>query len=678
MSARDDRTRACPACRHLGAVSLSEIALARGVGHFCLSCDGIWLDAPVQVLMLGRGLVRDPDASPASRGLECPACSTKPAPALIRSRAGTDRANPVEVDLCPGCAGAWLDRGELQALRRAAESTASEPGAVPGCALPAAPTKANKDASGIDVVELGCPHCGAPSPITDEDCAVTCEHCGSWLTPIRPDDYEILRLPANASSEEQLRTSLIHARIARMQLESFGQFGQSTDSKEDVEAEWAIERERRRLVEHLRVGRRRLLHFPYWHSHGVDYLAALGRPLDGLRREARLISRRWEHTQTGYDATAFRLRDQGGRLGIAGCRLLTREDIARGLEAVAPVDRPLPAADWDHRPSYALTSFEAFDETQRRERGVWARNHLIFKPYWIVRYSIAAHGRAGAQIWWSLVDASQGRVVAELDPGEESALLRAPSVDPLGARAETEVRIVASRCPECGRDQLPDRRAWLRVCPNCHEGLEMTSRGFARAPYSVVPSKGGSAPSGHLPFWRLEVATADSARSDRAPQPEATLFPGGEPGSSDSNGWLWVPALRLLGTKLGDAAFVRLVRWANAAGLEVEEEQFPATASVGRLVPASVPASHARELVAAALSVVHERRPPAEARRVIDSARVAAEPALVLVPALVRRNRWRLPGLPGGVPEIVVSGSGVPPVGVEPGLSGQGTMRSTS
>ncbi len=238
--------------------------------------------------------------------------------------------------------------------------------------------------------------------------------------------------------------------------------------------------------------------------------------------------------------------------------------------------------------------------------------------------------------------------------------MQASAEDPLRRHASTVIRVVGSRCPHCAWDQSPDRRAWARICPNCHSALLATRDGFARCDYSHVRRE--DAPDrehGYFPFWRFGFAVSSDGAS-RAESLEDLLPRVGSGGPRGS--WIWLPALRMLGDEVGDATFARLAVWASRAALECVEDRIPTGERAGRLIHARLPLEQAEACARSALIAMYEPRDlrgvrPRDFReRFADSRLELGVGRLVMVPAVFERNRCRLPGLRPGVPEIILRG----------------------
>lgn len=122
-----DTTRRCPR----DGVALAAVALATGEGatvDTCGDCGGFFLDKNELLRLTGdrrlNSVLRD-EAGVQPAAIGCPACGTSMVREIVRVRdtePDAIEALPVDggrvaVDVCPGCFGLWLDRGELDILR---------------------------------------------------------------------------------------------------------------------------------------------------------------------------------------------------------------------------------------------------------------------------------------------------------------------------------------------------------------------------------------------------------------------------------------------------------------------------------------------------------------------------------------------------------------------------------
>jgi hypothetical protein len=100
---------------------------------------------------------------------------------------------------------------------------------------------------------------------------------------------------------------------------------------------------------------------------------------------------------------------------------------------------------------------------------------------------------------------------------------------------------------------------------------------------------------------------------------------------------LWVPALRLLGTEFGDAAFQGLVQWIHEANLEVEDGKIPLGGSCTAW-PATMSEADAREAGSFVPLALHGKASAARLNtmlvtRTVHKAKLTlASPRLVAVP----------------------------------------------
>ncbi len=108
----------CPACYS----NLCEMQVGAVLVDVCKACGGIWFDA-FELQRVDEGaeaagerllqIPRDPNVIvDPSRKRECPRCD-----GVKLHRHFFSAKRRVQIDQCPGCAGYWLDAGELAAIR---------------------------------------------------------------------------------------------------------------------------------------------------------------------------------------------------------------------------------------------------------------------------------------------------------------------------------------------------------------------------------------------------------------------------------------------------------------------------------------------------------------------------------------------------------------------------------
>jgi hypothetical protein len=197
----------------------------------------------------------------------------------------------------------------------------------------------------------------------------------------------------------------------------------------------------------------------------------------------------------------------------------------------------------------------------------------VYRSYWLARV-ITDQAQE-----WVLVDASFGTIAGRPDEVEAQALVAQSIDDPLrsGEESYRRVHIIASRCPDCGFEERFRRRNHVVICSNCHLALQPQPTGIRQRPYSHAVAGSASLDADYLPFWRYEatvqVAGAPARRLDEYVK---ALFPQGPPpGLHVTGSQLFVPAVRLLGTEMGDEAFQRLVEWIHGAAPDVQPGKVP-------------------------------------------------------------------------------------------------------
>jgi len=115
----------CPVCKEPMVVLEYESVEV----DYCVSCEGIWLDAGEIELLFGdaqacEDFLNAGDRRDAARGEKprrCPICAKKMAKAV------TGGGEPVTYDRCPRGDGLWLDGGELAEILKQGASPETDP-----------------------------------------------------------------------------------------------------------------------------------------------------------------------------------------------------------------------------------------------------------------------------------------------------------------------------------------------------------------------------------------------------------------------------------------------------------------------------------------------------------------------------------------------------------------------
>ena len=513
--------------------------------------------------------------------------------------------------------------------------------------------------SGPLALLLSCPKCGGPFTVDDEAASCACEHCGSLLLLSAPERDEVYLADDQLRSPQAVLETVLRYRVQAQRAEFLGLTGKEDERPPpELWVEMRLEAFERRLRARSRIVEAHRVHVPYWHITGWIMQAILGRHSDGPKA-VRLRAFAVEHSVPAYDTEQANLRDRGLRLSRSRVRPLTlREVQERGafLPWRAVADKSYREIDrfkgQDLDPGFEpVAKHAAFLDRGRV---------LVYRPYWLARVVTDAEQ-------WVLADGGFGTMAGHPDDAESRALLGLAVGDPLrsGEPSFRRVHVVASRCPECGFEKALPAGDHVTVCSNCHRGLAPTPDGPRVVSY-LHGVRGEERLDGqYLPFWRysfrIEMEGAPAA-IDQLEDYARVMFPQGPPpGFHPRGGHLWVPALRLLGTEVGDEVFKDIAEWVHAAGLETVAEKIPLgwrPTAWG----ASVAEAEARELLPFVLLALHGKASAARLntmllRRVVSTARLtASHPELVMVPFDPEDDGLGVAGTPVRVPRLLLTG----------------------
>jgi hypothetical protein len=424
-----------------------------------------------------------------------------------------------------------------------------------------------------------------------------------------------------------------------------------SDSEGNPPSELFIEMQLRAYEKKLRavvrVGEARLLHVPYWHIAGSIVQGLLGRAGDLKQTRVRAFAA--EHTVPGYDTRLANLRDRGLRLDQSRARPLRAEMVAAQPAFLPRV--PLPEGRYREIEKWLGRDLDpGFETIARHAAFLFERRLLVYRPYWIARV-VTDRGPE-----WILFDAGFATIAGYPSEPEVRALLRLRDKDPLRARSDgfRRVHVLASRCPDCGHEQTVGRGAVVTVCPNCHLGLQLTPGGLRVFPYAHVAPAGAALDADYLPFWRARFRARlpnGQTLGDLAAYAKF-LFPKPPPGFALSGEHLMIPALRLLGSEPGDAAFKDVSEWLHAALPPVSAEKVP-LGGHARFHAATLPWEEARTLGSFVLLALHGKPSATRLstltlhRAIRDLTLLLEEPQLVMLP--LRRDGEELAAAGGEI-----------------------------
>ena len=484
-------------------------------------------------------------------------------------------------------------------------------------------------------IVLACPKCGAPFTADDSVVSVTCAHCGSLLVLSAPGRDEVYVADDVVRGAEDIRTILIEYRV---QAERAEIVARHADGEGNPPAEFFVQMQldafERRLRESAQVLDAYRLEAPYWHLTGKIVQATVGRQGDGPKL-VRLRAWDVEHTVPGYDTAAADLRDRGLRLAAACVQPL----VTAFLAARGPFLPWVPATPQHYHEidKWRTRDLEPGVEVVTRQADyVAARRLLVYRPYWLARV------RVDGPLEWVLIDGSFASIAGHPDDIEAAALVRQAIADPLRSTGESyrRVTVTASRCPDCGFESSVDRGAHVFLCPNCHLALAPSPDGLHIRPYSHARIGEVRLDGDYMPFWRyrFRLELAGSPAITRLEDYARLLFPqGGPPGFAPRGPHVWVPAVRLLGTENGDAAFQGLMQWIHSADLAVEDDKLPLGGDC-TLWSATLGEADAREAGEFVLLGLHDKASAARlntmlvTRAVLKTTLTLSDAELVVVP----------------------------------------------
>lgn len=504
--------------------------------------------------------------------------------------------------------------------------------------------------SGPLTILLACPQCGAPSAVDDDARSTVCGHCASFLVVDRPGRSEIFLAESVVAAAEEVRRIVIAYRVQAHRAELIARHrGDAGDEARVDLSEMFLEAELRSFEEALhrkvRVVEAHRVEAPYWHLSGTILQAILGRQGDGPK-EVRVRGFAVEHTVPGYDPRRANLRDRGLRLARARVHPYSAKTRAGRGPFLPWVDVPEEA----HREVGKWRTRDLDPGTEpvaKRGDLVFARRFLVYRVYWLARVVVSDGEQA-----WVLVDGGFGTIGGYPSEAEARDLLANALADPEDAESrQTKACAHPSRCPDCGFEAVFGPRTLVSICRNCRLAVEPHPSGIRNVPYDhAAPSDG---PSEYLPFWAFPAsfsAPGSAAPVDRLESYAKLLFPqGAPPGFTLAGDHLFVPAVRLLGTEDGDAAFQRLVHSVHMAPPRVEAGKVP-LGDEASFRDAALTEDEARETLPALLYALHGR--PSAARlttllvkRLVDGVRFHAAPGrLVWLPLVSSEAGLLAPG----------------------------------
>ena len=505
---------------------------------------------------------------------------------------------------------------------------------------------------------LSCPKCGGPFTVADAIASYDCDHCGSLLLLSAPERDEIYFGDDQLLSPEAVLETVIRYRVQGQRAEILGlRGGKDEQPPPEFWVQMRLEAFEKQMRSRARVLEAHRLYVPYWHVTGWIVQGLLGRRSNGPKI-VRLRAFAVEHSVPAYDTQQANLRDRGLRLSRSRVRPLTVREVQERAAF-------LPWAPVAERSYREIDRWRGQDldpglQCVARHASFLDRGRLlVYRPYWVARVELDDEQ-------WVLADGGFGTLAGHPDADESRALVALAAGDPLrsGEPSFRRVHVVASRCPECGFEKALPAGNHVTICSNCHRALTPTPDGPHVMPYGHCVRGQETLDGEYLPFWRyrFRIETAGAPSVERLEDYGRALFPQGPPPGFRLTGeHLWVPAVRLLGTEVGDETFKDLVEWVHAAGLRATDEKIPIG---GRPVTwgASLSEPEARELLPFVLMGLHGKTSAARLntmllRRVVSEARLTpSDPGLVMIPFDAAGDALGIAGTTLRVPHLLLAG----------------------
>lgn len=256
-----------------------------------------------------------------------------------------------------------------------------------------------------------------------------------------------------------------------------------------------------------------------------------------------------------------------------------------------------PIAD----PAQERSAGASFDRTSR-DIGVCVRwEATVYRPY------VLAKVRVGHKTQLVLVDAVTGMLAGR--PTEDDAgKVRRSTVSRVPAPKRQTLRILRSRCPNCGSDLELDPHDLIVVCGNCREGVEAGSSGISRAPLDVSPSASGDR-AVYLPFWRVpfSIEVGGQTWSDLRAWSARLRAAGLSDDFRLNASWLLIPGMPWLNSADGDRAFARTAQCLHRDPPEFSRSRLPER-QVPQFFPVRISSDAAKGLARSVLACMIDER----------------------------------------------------------------------
>ena len=260
-----------------------------------------------------------------------------------------------------------------------------------------------------------------------------------------------------------------------------------------------------------------------------------------------------------YDCNSWNFRDRGLRFKATRFKEVTRELLATCTHLPFSVDS---AALFD-------TILRAYPPVEPAPLYIFKHHALseqrklpVLRPYWIVTYTCGGEETV-------LVDACYETVAGHPEQ-EEAERFFAYQGKPLAPAQSPVLKVISSRCPECGADVDWGIKEQIHFCQNCGRALVLRSGEVVVQPYEYLVTDQND--SILLPFWRFTVhlKRQNLEYANLADYFRPLFMDRLLKGRAFSN-FLSIPAFRIRKVPKGDVLLSELIAFTSTSGHKLVE-----------------------------------------------------------------------------------------------------------
>lgn len=342
-------------------------------------------------------------------------------------------------------------------------------------------------------LEVFCPECGGTVIWMEQQIIGRCEFCSSSLL-FEPDIEHRFYVEPRVKSSDDVKKVLVLWKAQQKRSETLGRLHSHNDTG-PVDVLNLIDLDLAPFVsefdDRLTLRNASLLYVPYWQFQASLIQCLLGVDPHGTKE---YMCRRAAVDQAvaAYDQEQWNFRDRGLRFKDTRFKEVTRGMLSSqahlpfSAETEAMCRRIVQAQPpLEEDRNFLFKYYSLCDE----------RRIPVLRPYWIVNYVCGESETV-------LVDACFGNVAGHPDEAEARKLF-AYHGKPLAPADTPALRVITSRCPDCGADTEWSIAERVHFCANCGRALVLDSGEISIQPYTYVEPPNDE----HilLPFWKFQI-----------------------------------------------------------------------------------------------------------------------------------------------------------------------------